>query len=89
MGCCGSKTPKKYDLPKTSSNILMGKSKVNEAKPCQGVKELRSNYNINSKTQVIGTGAFGKVFKTFRKKDPNSFVAIKVLDKIMLRHSLD
>ena len=89
MGCCTSKTPQKSELPKTRSNILMDKSKVNEAKPCQGVKELRSNYNISSKTQVIGTGAFGKVFRTFRKKDPNSFVAIKVLDKVMLRHSLD
>ena len=88
MGCFSSKTTKE-SLPQSKSDILLGESKLNEAKPCQGVKELRANYNISSKTQVIGTGAFGKVFKTFRKKDPNSFVAIKVLDKIQLRHSLD
>ena len=88
MGCFSSKTANK-SAPKKRSDILIEESKLNEAKPCQGVKELRANYNISSKTQVIGTGAFGKVFKTFRKKDPNSFVAIKVLDKIQLRHSLD
>ena len=62
---------------------------MNEAKKCQGVKELRQNYVINSKTQVIGTGAFGKVFKTFRKKDNSTFVAIKVLDKVALKNNLD
>ena len=88
MGCFTSKNGKEL-APKKRSDILLDQSKLNEAKPCQGVKELRANYNISSKTQVIGTGAFGKVFKTFRKKDPNSYVAIKVLDKIQLRHSLD
>ena len=68
---------------------MLGKSQVNEAKTCQGVKELRQNYVINSKTQVIGTGAFGKVYKTYRKKDKTSSVAIKVLDKVALQNSLE
>lgn len=47
----------------------------------QGVAELKQNYVINTKTPVIGAGAFGKVYKTHRKKNKQSKVAIKVLDK--------
>ena len=33
---------------------------------------------------MIGSGSFGIVYKTHRKKDHNSLVAIKVLDKHLL-----
>ena len=33
---------------------------------------------------MIGSGSFGKVYKTHRKKDQHSLVAIKVLDKHLL-----
>ena len=39
--------------------------------------------------KVIGSGSFGKVFCTYRKKDPESFVAIKVLDKHHLGENID
>ena len=38
---------------------------------------------------VIGSGSFGKVFKSHRKKDPDSQVAIKVINKAMLVNCLD
>ena len=34
-------------------------------------------------------GAFGKVFMTHNKHDPDMKVAIKVLDKAKLEHNLD
>ena len=47
----------------------------------QGVHELKQNYHIDSKTKVLGVGAFGRVFLTTNKHDKNFQVAIKVLDK--------
>ena len=46
-----------------------------------GVHELKQNYHIDSKTKVLGVGAFGRVFLTTNKHDKNLQVAIKVLDK--------
>ena len=33
----------------------------------QGARELKQNYLIDNNTPVLGTGAFGKVFKTHNK----------------------
>jgi len=38
---------------------------------------------------VLGVGAFGRVFKTQNKHDSNLKVAIKVLDKVKLKDSID
>ena len=51
--------------------------------------ELRQNYSITASTKVIGHGSFGKVYKTFRKKDKNLHVAIKVLDKHLMGEHID
>ena len=37
----------------------------------QGVHELKQNYHIDSKTKVLGVGAFGRVFLTTNKHDKN------------------
>ena len=55
----------------------------------QGVRELKKNYLINSQTQVLGVGAFGKVFKTHNIYDPNLKVAIKVMNKLKLDDKLN
>ena len=43
---------------------------------------------MSRNTKIIGCGAFGKVYVTHRKKDPDSMVAIKVLDKTQLTEQL-
>ena len=55
----------------------------------QGAKELKQNYEIDNKTTVLGSGAFGKVFLTRNKHDKNLQVAIKVMNKNKLRDHLD
>ena len=50
--------------------------------------ELKENYVINSKTKVLGAGAFGRVFKTWRTSDESALVAIKVLDKRALKDQI-
>jgi len=37
----------------------------------------------------LGSGAFGKVFKTYNKHDPDHLVAIKVMNKAKLKDHLD
>ena len=50
------------------------------------MKELKQNYFFDSKnTKLIGTGGFGKVYKSNNRIDPSMEVAIKVLDKIKLQ----
>ena len=63
--------------------------KVGMAGKQQGVAELRKNYQIDSKTKVLGTGAFGRVFKTNNKHNPDFEVAIKVLNKDKLMDNID
>jgi len=69
----------------------MAKTKVsvNKGRKQQGVHELKQNYVIDSKTKVLGSGAFGKVFQTFNKHDETHRVAIKVLDKQKLVDNID
>ena len=55
----------------------------------QGAKELRVNYNIDAKTQVIGTGSFGKVFHTYNNNLKDFEVAIKVLNKRKIAENMD
>ena len=44
---------------------------------------------IDSKTKVLGSGAFGRVFLTNNVHDKNHQVAIKVLDKQKLKDEID
>ena len=37
----------------------------------QGAKELKLNYQIDNNTKVLGSGAFGKVFLTHNKHNPD------------------
>ena len=53
------------------------------------MRELKHNYCIDKTTQVLGTGAFGKVFKSYNRNDPSIKVAIKVLDKSKMADSMD
>lgn len=54
-------------------------AKVKKVKVNQGVKELRTLYDVDR--NKIGEGAFGSVFLAQDKHDPNHKVAIKVLNK--------
>ena len=55
----------------------------------QGAKELKLNYQIDNNTKVLGSGAFGKVFLTHNKHNPDHNVAIKVMNKQKLKDHLD
>ena len=93
MGCINStKTVKSND--NSSGDTTAGKGhrmsfKTGTGNKQQGVHELKQNYHIDSKTEVLGVGAFGRVFKTMNKHDNNFQVAIKVLDKVKLRDNID
>ena len=82
MGCLSSNAAvaknadTKNQKPMKKQSIEMGKGNKQ-----QGVHELKQNYHIDSKTKVLGVGAFGRVFLTTNKHDKNFQVAIKVLDK--------
>ena len=55
----------------------------------QGVHELKNCYKIEERQVVLGSGAFGKVFLSQSQKDPNFYVAIKVLDKDKMQCDID
>ena len=55
----------------------------------KGVSELKHNYRIDSSSQVLGSGAFGKVFLSENIADPSFKVAIKVLNKKKLKKNID
>ncbi len=55
----------------------------------QGAKELKQNYHIDNNTQVLGSGAFGKVFLTHNKHNKDHQVAIKVMNKNKLKDHLE
>ena len=75
------------DTGKTQGDMnQMGNAKTQEK---QGAKELKRNYVIDQNTEVLGQGAFGKVFKTYNKHNSDLKVAIKVLSKSKLKDHLD
>ena len=78
MGCLNSAEKGKTIQPKRTFRPGMASKQ-------QGVHELKQNYFIDKSTVILGSGAFGKVFKTKNKHDNNFQVAVKVLDK----HKLD
>ena len=81
MGCvCMKDKSSKFQKPTIE---------VYEGKKEQGVIELKKNYIIEPSTKIIGSGAFGKVYKTCRTHDPDSIVAIKVLNKHNLAKDID
>lgn len=88
MGCLNS-TGGSAESDNQPTNLQRKKLKVGEGRKQQGVHELKQNYHIDSKTKVLGNGAFGRVFMTTNKFDSNFRVAIKVLDKFKLRDNIE
>ena len=73
MGCLNSTEGKSSgDLNQSSSNYRR-KLNVNpeHGRQQQGVHELKQNYVISKKSQQLGSGAFGSVFKTSNIHNPN------------------
>ena len=62
---------------------------LNKGQYQQGVHELKMNYCIDENTQLLGTGSFGKVYKSFNLNDPSIEVAIKVIDKTRCAESIE
>ena len=88
MGCIQPSEEREFERPvqtKRNQTAL----KAGQGFKQQGVNELKKNYYIDKNTKVLGMGAFGKVFMTYNKHDPDMKVAIKVLDKAKLSHNLD
>ena len=50
---------------------------------------MKQNYQIDNNTVILGSGAFGKVFKTFNKHNQDHLVAIKVMNKAKLKDHLE
>ena len=86
MGCINST---KAVRTEANSGVKRAVIKTGAGSKQQGVHELKQNYFIDSKTKVLGVGAFGRVFHTTNKHNPDFQVAIKVLDKIKLRENID
>lgn len=63
--------------------------KLNQGQYQQGVHELKMNYCIDEKTQLLGTGSFGRVFKSYNLNDPSIEVAIKVIEKTKFAESIE
>jgi len=88
MGCINSKSGGGDEGPGDRA-LKKRKIEVGKGQKQQGVVELKKNYHIDSKTKVLGIGAFGRVFMTTNKHDENFKVAIKVLDKVRLRDEIE
>ena len=75
--------------PTQSADGKNKKQNTLQSKQKQGAKELKFNYKIDNDTHVLGSGAFGKVFKTFNKHNTDHLVSIKVMNKAKLKDHLD
>lgn len=62
--------------------------KKNQGHKQQGFKELKLNYKFDETTEMIGSGSFGKVFKSHNTSDPSIKVAIKVINKDLMSDNL-
>jgi serine/threonine protein kinase len=62
---------------------------LNKGQYQRGVHELKMNYCIDENTQLLGTGSFGKVYKSFNLNDPSIEVAIKVIEKTKFSESIE
>ena len=67
----------------------MGCITSTKKKNYSGVAQLKMNYKIGENTEVLGSGAFGKVFLSESIKNKDHKVAIKVLNKHKLGDFLD
>ena len=85
MGNCMNSKSSSLDVNKGAGEAK-GNAKTQEK---QGAKELKRNYVIDQNTEVLGQGAFGKVFKTYNKHNKELQVAIKVLSKSKLKDHLE
>lgn len=61
---------------------------MNKGKTKQGLAELKMNYKFDGKTNLLGEGSFGKVFKSHNLSDPSIKVAIKQIDKSVVEGDL-
>jgi len=86
MGCINST---KAVRTEANNGVKRAVIKTGAGSKQQGVHELKQNYFIDSKTKVLGVGAFGRVFHTTNKHNPDFQVAIKVLDKFKLHENID
>ena len=77
------------DVELIAPPVTLAKDVLRKSAGQQGVHELKQNYHINADTRVLGAGAFGKVFLAKNKHDASFEVAIKVLDKVKLRDSIN
>lgn len=50
---------------------------------------MKQNYQIDAHTHVLGSGAFGKVFRTFNKHNKEHIVAIKVMNQAKLADHIE
>lgn len=83
--CCGTqKETKLVEKSRKKSKISYG-SKFKQ----QGVAELRRNYFIDQDTPLIGSGSFGKVYKTVNRADDSMTVAVKAIDKGKIREDME
>ena len=67
MGCINSTKAVKGDAATENRVPARQSIKTGEGNKQQGVHELKKNYHIDSKTKVLGVGAFGRVFLTSNK----------------------
>ena len=80
--------PKEGTISASKGATINGKKNL-QTNERQGAKELKQNYHIDHNTEVLGSGAFGKVFKTYNKHNTSHQVAIKVMNKAKLKDHID
>ena len=67
MGCINSTTKGTVRETQDGSGQAKQTIKMGQGNKQQGVHELKKNYHIDSKTTLLGVGAFGRVFHTTNK----------------------